>query len=183
LQIAITNIKKMKKKYILTLLMTLCFTVSSFGQELMLNGGLENWTTDIGPTDWTKAEGLVKSTDTNTGSFSAKQTKDDSRGRVNLTQNIPKITVGESYTITFWYKIAVAGKPVKIWCNFRDNTGGFIGGNDPDVLRANLDVNGNAWTKYEVTITAPAKAVKFWFEVRTFSNTTVYWDDFSFFHD
>jgi hypothetical protein len=183
LQIAITNIKKMKKKYILTLLMTLCFTVSSFGQELMLNGGLENWTTDIGPTDWTKAEGLVKSTDTNTGSFSAKQTKDASKGRVNLTQNIPKITVGESYTITFWYKIAVAGKPVKIWSNFRDNTGGFIGGNDPDVLRANLDVNGNAWTKYEVTVTAPAKAVKFWFEVRTFSNTTVYWDDFSFFHD
>jgi hypothetical protein len=173
----------MKRKYILTLLMTLCLTVTSFGQELMLNRGLEIWTTDTNPTNWTKAEGLTKSTDANTGSFSAKQTKDASRGRVNLTQNISKITVGESYSITFWYKIAVAGKPVKIWCNFRDNTGGFIGGNDPDVLRANLDVNGNAWTKFETTVTAPAKAVKFWFEVRTFSNTTVYWDDFSFFHD
>jgi hypothetical protein len=173
----------MKRKYILTLLMTLCLTVTSFGQELMLNKGLEIWTTDTNPTNWTKAEGLTKSTDANTGSFSAKQTKDASRGRVNLTQNISKITVGESYSITFWYKIAVAGKPVKIWCNFRDNTGGFIGGNDPDVLRANLDVNGNAWTKFETTVTAPAKAVKFWFEVRTFSNTTVYWDDFSFFHD
>jgi hypothetical protein len=173
----------MKRKYILTLLMTLCLTVTSFGQELMLNKGLEIWTTDTNPTNWTKAEGLTKSTDANTGSFSAKQTKDASRGRVNLTQNISKITVGESYSITFWYKIAVAGKPVKIWCNFRDNTGDFIGGNDPDVLRANLDVNGNAWTKFETTVTAPAKAVKFWFEVRTFSNTTVYWDDFSFFHD
>jgi hypothetical protein len=173
----------MKRKYILTLLMTLCLTVTSFGQELMLNRGLEIWTTDTNPTNWTKAEGLTKSTDANTGSFSAKQTKDASRGRVNLTQNISKITVGESYSITFWYKIAVAGKPVKIWCNFRDNTGDFIGGNDPDVLRANLDVNGNAWTKFETTVTAPAKAVKFWFEVRTFSNTTVYWDDFSFFHD
>jgi hypothetical protein len=173
----------MKRKYILTLLMTLCLTVTSFGQELMLNRGLEIWTTDTNPTNWTKAEGLTKSTDANTGSFSAKQTKDASRGRVNLTQNISKITVGESYSITFWYKIAVAGKPVKIWCNFRDNTGDFIGGYDPDVLRANLDVNGNAWTKFETTVTAPAKAVKFWFEVRTFSNTTVYWDDFSFFHD
>ncbi|MFT4805830.1 MAG: hypothetical protein ACI9YE_003058 [Psychroserpens sp.] len=85
--------------------------------------------------------------------------------------------------MTFWYKIAVAGKPVKIWCNFRDNDGGFIGGNDPDVIRANLDVNGNSWTKYEATVTAPAAAVKFWFEVRTYSNTTVYWDDFSFFQD
>ena len=173
----------MNKNYISTLLMTLCLTVTSFGQELMLNGGLETWTTDTNPTDWTKAEGVVKSTDTNTGSFSAKQTKDASKGRVNLTQNIPKITVGKSYTITFWYKIAVAGKPVKIWCNFRDNNGGFIGGNDPDVLRANLDVNGNSWTKYEATVTAPTAAVKFWFEVRTYSNTTVYWDAFSFLQD
>ncbi len=174
----------MNKNYILSLVMTLCLTVASFGQEMMLNGGLENWTTGTNPTDWTTAQNITQeSTEKHAGSFSAKQTKDASRGRVNLTQNISKITVGESYSITFWYKIAVAGKPVKIWCNFRDNDGGFIGGNDPDVLRANLDVNVNAWTKFETTVTAPAKAVKFWFEVRTFSNTTVYWDDFSFFHD
>jgi hypothetical protein len=172
----------MNKNYILTLLMSLCLTVASFGQELMLNGGLENWTTDTAPTDWTKAEGVTKSTDANTGSFSAKQTKDGSGGRINLTQNIPNTVIGESYTISFWYKIAPgAEKPVKMWSNFRDDTGGFIGGNDSDVLRTNLDVNGNAWTKYEETVIAPDTSVKFWFEVRTFDNTTVYWDDFSFF--
>jgi hypothetical protein len=172
----------MKKNYILTLLMTLCLTVASFGQELMLNGGLENWTTDTEPTNWLKAEGVTKSTDANTGSFSAKQTKDGSGGRINLTQNIPNTVIGESYTISFWYKIAPgAEKPVKMWSNFRDDTGGFIGGNDSDVLRTNLDVNGNAWTKYEETVIAPDTSVKFWFEVRTFDNTTVYWDDFSFF--
>jgi len=175
----------MKKNYILTLLMTLCLTVASFGQELMLNGGLENWTTDTEPTNWLKAEGVTKSTDANTGSFSAKQTKDGSGGRINLTQNIPNTVIGESYTISFWYKIAVAGKPVKIWCNFRDDigNGGFIGGNDSDVIRTNLAVNGNAWTKYEETVIAPDTSVKFWFELRTFDNTTVYWDDFSFFHN
>jgi hypothetical protein len=175
----------MNKNYILTLFMTLCLTVASFGQELMLNGGLENWpTTDTDPTDWTKAEGVTKSTDANTGSFSAKQTKDGTGGRINLTQNIPNTVIGESYTISFWYKIAPgAEKPVKMWSNFRDDTGGFIGGNDSDVIRTNLDVNGNAWTKYEATVIAPATSVKFWFEVRTFDNTTVYWDDFSFFHN
>ena len=174
----------MNKNYILTLVTTLCLTVTSFGQEMMLNGGLETWTNTTRPTDWDTYQDIAQeSTEKHAGSYSAKQTKDASKGRVNLTQNIPKITVGKSYTITFWYKIAVAGKPVKIWCNFRDNDGGFIGGNDPDIIRANLDINGNSWTKYEATVTAPATAVKFWFEIRTYSNTTVYWDDFSFLQD
>jgi hypothetical protein len=68
-----------------------------------------------------------------------------------------------------------------MWSNFRDDTGGFIGGNTADVLRTNLPVNGNAWTKFEETVIAPDTSVKFWFEVRTFDNTIVYWDDFSFF--
>ena len=172
----------MNKNYILTLFMTLCLTIASFGQEMMLNGGLENWTSDTEPTNWLKAEGVTKSTDANTGSFSANQTKDGSGGRINLTQNIPNTVIGESYTISFWYKIAPgAEKPVKMWSNFRDDTGGFIGGNTADVLRTNLPVNGNAWTKFEETVIAPDTSVKFWFEVRTFDNTIVYWDDFSFF--
>ena len=162
--------------------MTLCLTIASFGQEMMLNGGLENWTSDTEPTNWLKAEGVTKSTDANTGSFSANQT--GSTGRINLTQNIPNTVIGESYTISFWYKIAPgAEKPVKMWSNFRDDTGGFIGGTTADVIRTNLAVNGNAWTKYEETVIAPDTSVKFWFELRTFDNTTVYWDDFSFFHN
>tara|TARA_B110000305_G_scaffold113242_1_gene127443 strand:+ start:25 stop:804 length:780 start_codon:yes stop_codon:yes gene_type:complete len=172
----------MNKNYILTLFMTLCLTIASFGQEMMLNGGLENWTSDTEPTNWLKAEGVTKSTDANTGSFSANQTS--ITGRINLTQNIPNTVIGESYTISFWYKIAPgAEKPVKMWSNFRDDTGGFIGGTTADVIRTNLAVNGNAWTKYEETVIAPDTSVKFWFEVRTFDNTTVYWDDFSFFHN
>jgi hypothetical protein len=174
----------MNKNYIFTLLMTLCLTVASFGQEMMLNGGLEDWTSDTEPTNWLKAEGVTKSTDVNTGSFSANQTS--STGRINLTQNIPNTVIGESYTIRFWYKIAPgAEKPVKMWSNFRDGigNGGFIGGTTADVIRTNLAVNGNAWTKYEETVIAPDTSVKFWFEVRTFDNTTVYWDDFSFFHN
>jgi len=162
--------------------MTLCLTIASFGQEMMLNGGLENWTSDTEPTNWLKAEEVTKSTDANTGSFSANQTS--ITGRINLTQNIPNTVIGESYTISFWYKIAPgAEKPVKMWSNFRDDTGGFIGGTTADVIRTNLAVNGNAWTKYEETVIAPDTSVKFWFELRTFDNTTVYWDDFSFFHN
>jgi hypothetical protein len=169
----------MNKNYILTILMTLCLTVASFGQEMMLNGGLENWTTGTNPTDWDTATGITQeSSEKHGGSFSAKQTKEDEGGFKKLIQNIPNTTVGESYTVSFWYKIAPdAGSVVKMWSNFRDSDGAFLDGTTDDIT---LPVNGNVWTKYEETVTAPATSVKFWFELRTYRNTTVYLDDFSF---
>jgi hypothetical protein len=170
----------MNKNYILTLLMSLCLTVASFGQELMLNGGLENWTSNTHPTDWTTYQNITQeSSEKHGGSFSAKQTKDDSGGYKKFIQNIPSTTLGESYTVSFWYKIAPdAGSVVKMWSNFRDSDGAFLNGTTDDIT---LDVNGNVWTKYEETVIAPATSVKFWFELRTYRNTTVYLDDFSFF--
>jgi hypothetical protein len=170
----------MKKNYILTLLMTLCLTAASFGQELMLNEGLENWTSNTHPTDWTTFQNITQeSTEKHGGSFSAKLTKNASGGYKKLIQNIPNTTVGESYTVSFWYKIAPdAGSVVKMWSNFRDSSGDFLDGTTADIT---LDINGNAWTKYEATVIAPDTSVKFWFEVRAYNNTMVYLDDFSFF--
>jgi len=169
----------MKKNYILTLLMTLCLTVASFGQELMLNEGLENWTSNTRPTDWTTFQNITQeSTVKHGGSFSAKLTKGASSGFKKLIQNIPDTTVGESYTVSFWYKIAPdAGNVIIMQSNFRDNSGAFLDGTTADIT---LDVNDNAWTKYEATVIAPDTSVKFWFEVRAYDNTTVYLDDFSF---
>jgi hypothetical protein len=172
----------MNKNYILSLVMTLCLTVTSFGQDMILNGGFESWTTGTNPTDWTTAQNITQeSSEKHGGSSSAKQTKDATGGYKKLNQNIPGTIIGESYTVSFWYKIAAdAGSVAKIWSNFKDTDGSSIGGNTADEIRANLDVNGNAWTKFEATFTAPATSVKFWFELRTYTNTTVYWDDFSF---
>jgi hypothetical protein len=169
----------MKKKYTLTLLMTLCLTVASFGQEMMLNGGLEIWTDAKRPTDWTTYQNITQeSSEKHGGSFSAKQINSNTSGYKKLIQNIPGTIIGESYTVSFWYKIAPdTGSVVKMWSNFRDSGGAFLDGITDDIT---LDVNGNVWTKYEETVTAPATSVKFWFEVRTYSNTTVYFDDLSF---
>ena len=43
-----------------------------------------------------------------------------------------------------------------------------------------FDNNGGAWTQYSISLTAPASADGFYFEVRTYSGAIVYWDDFSF---
>jgi hypothetical protein len=170
----------MNKNYILSLVMTLCLTVASFGQEMMLNGGLETWTNTTRPTDWITYQNITQeSSEKHGGSFSAKQTN-TTGGYKKLIQNIPGTTVGESYTVSFWYKIAPdAGSVVKMWSNFRDNAtpSAFLDGTTDNIT---LPVNGNVWTKYEETVTAPLTSVKFWFELRTYNNTTVYFDDFSF---
>src|SRR5690606_9090091 len=46
-----------------------------------------------------------------------------------------------------------------------------------------FDTNGNTWTEYSVTLTAPATADGFRFETRTYTGATAYWDDFSVFQE
>ena len=177
----------MKKNYILTILMTICMTVASFGQEMLVNGGLENWDSDTAPTGWTKAESLTKSTDAHSGSFSAvvvpSKTKD-------LGQTITGIIPGESYTFTAWYKVTDGdGEDARVWSTWKNGstTVYHVGdGNDrsQDPLRGPnddyFDNNGGVWSKYEHTVTAPSGVDSFYYEVRSYKNSTVYWDDLSF---
>lgn len=178
----------MKKNYIFTLLMTLCLTATSFGQEMLLNGGLENWDSDTAPTDWTKAEALTKSTDSNSGSFSA--FRDGGSSTKDLSQTVTGVIPGNSYTISFWYKVTAGDdQDARIWCTWiNDGTTVYHAATaDEDVLRGPqngyLDNNGGVWTKHEVTVTAPADVDSFYYEVRSYSNSMTYWDDLSFFNN
>ncbi|SDS38536.1 Por secretion system C-terminal sorting domain-containing protein [Polaribacter sp. KT25b] len=178
----------MKKNYIFTLLITLCLTAVSFGQEMILNGGLENWDDDTTPTSWTKAEVLTKSTDAHSGSFSA--VRDGGSGTKDLSQTISGVIPGNSYTISFWYKVTAGDEEdVRIWSNWKSGDTfvyhvGDVNDRSNDPLRGPedgyLDDGDGVWTKHEVTVTAPADVDSFYFEVRSYSNSTTYWDDLSF---
>lgn len=178
----------MKKNYFLTLLLSFCLISISVGQEMIANGGLENWDDDTSPTSWTKAESLVKSTEAHSGSFSA--FRNGGSSTKDLSQTITGITPGESYTISFWYKVTSGDdQDARIWCTWKNGSttvyhaGGSNGAN-VDPLRGPengyLDNNGGVWTKHEVTVTAPADVDSFYYEVRSYSNSTTYWDDLSF---
>lgn len=178
----------MKKNYIFTLLLTFCLCSVSFGQEMLLNGGLENWTDDTTPSDWSKAENTTKeSTEKRTGNFSAKMTG----GTKDLAQTITGIVAGDSYTITLWYKVESGDDTdARIWSYWKDAANANIDNNDndsEDAIRGPnngyLDNNGNVWTKYETTITAPSGATQFYFELRVYGSAVVYWDDLSFMHN
>lgn len=176
----------MKKNYIFTLLMTLCLTVASFGQEMLLNGGLDNWDDSTTPTDWTKAEVLTQSADAYSGSFSA--VRDGGSGTKDLSQTITGIAAGDSYTVTIWYKVTAGDdSDARIWSYWKDDSNSSVTDTaTDDLLRGGsgsgyLDNNGGVWTKYEASVTAPTGATRFYFELRSYSNSTVYWDDLSFF--
>ena len=177
----------MKKNYIFTLLITLCLTGASFGQEMLVNGDFENWDDDTTPTGWTKVENTTKeSTETHGGSFSAMHVG----GTKDLGQTIEGVIAGNSYTITLWYKVIENdGKDARIWSYWKNAAGSSVNDAATDAaLRGGsssgyLDNNGGAWTKYEVTVTAPAEVTKLYFELRTYGGATVYYDDLSFFNN
>ena len=171
----------MKKHYIL--LLTLIITTLSFGQEIMLNGNFESWDNATTPTSYSKAESTEQeTTEIHGGANSAKHTG----GTKDIAQTITGIVPGSSYTISLWYKVASGdATSARIWSywqasgsNITDNGNELRGPNN-----AYLSNNGGAWTKYTTTITAPATADGFYFEVRTYSGGVVYWDDFSVFKE
>ena len=173
----------MKKKYLLTLIIALCISVFSFGQELLVNGGFENWDSDTKPTGWTKIENTTKdATEFHGGSFSAKHIG----GTKDLGQTISGIIPGDSYTITIWYKVTAGdATSARIWSYWKTSSGSNISDNAAELRGPNnnyFDNNGGVWSKYETTITAPATANKLYFELRTYSGGTVYWDDLSVMH-
>jgi len=178
----------MKKNYILTSLLIILISGFSFGQEMLLNGGLENWDSDTAPTDWTKAEVLTKSTDAHSGSFSA--VRDGGSGTKDLSQTITGIIPGESYTLTAWYKVTAGDeKDARVWSTWKNGSttvyhaGTSSNANDDPLRGPNngyFDNNGGVWSKYELTVTAPSGVDSFYFEVRSYSNSTTHWDDLSF---
>ena len=172
----------MKKIYIL--LLTLTITTLSFGQELMLNGGFEDWDDANTPTSYSKAESTEKELVVfYSGAASAKHT---GGGTKDIAQTVTGIIPGGSYTISLWYKVESGdGSDARIWSNW--TAAGTSLDDNLDVLRgpnnSYLPNNDNAWTQYKTTVTAPATADAFYFEVRTYSGAIVYWDDFSVFKE
>lgn len=178
----------MKKIYFL--LFTLLTVSFSFGQELLVNGTFEAWDSATNPTAWSVAASVSQeSTEMHGGLYSAKHTGGAS-GSVKLSQRITGITPGVSYTVSVWYMVQSGtgdDTDARIWSKWATD-GTNDNATDADVLQgvgANgyFDTNGHAWTQYSVTVTAPAGANEFLFEVRTYANAVVFWDDFSFFQE
>ncbi len=154
------------------------FALGISAQNLVLNPGFEDWDNTTTPSGWTKAESTEQeATEVHSGTYSAKHTG----GTTDISQTIP-VTPGKTYTVSLWYKVvANDGTDARIWSYWMNGTSTLadnaaeLRGPDNAYL-----ANGADWQQYSATVTAPATATDFYFEVRTYSGAVVYWDDFSF---
>ena len=157
------------------------------GTELMLNGGFETWENSEYPSLYELAVNTQHEfNEVHSGNYAAKVTG----GTSPIAQKIVGIVGGRTYTISMWYKVdADFGDltDARIWSNWQtsqpSNQESINLTDDADALKGPnndyLPSNFNNWTEYSVTLTAPAAADLFYFQIRTYSGAVVYYDDLS----
>lgn len=169
----------MKKLYFL--FFGILFSIVSYGQEILTNGDLESWTDATTPAAYDKAESVLQeSTIVHGGTYSLKIAATGTR---DLTQNLT-IEPGESYTISFWYYVESGdGDDARIWSYWLNGTSTVTDAATDNDLRGpggNYLTSAASWQQYSVDVTAPSTGVDgLRLEVRTYSGSTVYWDDIS----
>ena len=174
----------MKKFTLFTfvLIAAFCFSGNTFGQNLMLNGDLEQWDDAQNPTDWDKAENIEQEmTNINSGTYSAKHIS--ASGTKDFQQVVEGITGGTNYTISYYYLDNDPMARTRIWAYWLQ--GDQTIDDHADVLRPGTYSEDNAdWILWEQTLTAPANADGFRFEVRVYKQDeqtggAVFYDDFA----
>ncbi len=174
----------MKNLYILFTL-ALFITVSAstgLAQELVVNGDLELWDDAATPTDWAKAENISQENDpVHGGTYSAGHMSAD--GTQDLQQDVSGIVGGTNYTISYYFLDNVTDARHRIWSYWLDGDT-YLDDHADELRPGTYSSNSPDWQHYSVSLTAPANADGFRFEVRVYKEDgnlggKVYYDDFS----
>ncbi|WBW96485.1 FN3 associated domain-containing protein [Oceanirhabdus sp. W0125-5] len=154
--------------------------------NLFTNGGVENWTAGK-PDGWDTAENVSESTEkVHGGSKSIKHTA----GTKKLIKIFNDIEPGQEYTIRYWYYDNDDNAKTRPWMTWKDESNGYVKDHDAELhsmipgKRDSYSINEDRWIQWEVRLTAPESASKFYFEVRVYNDGakggSVYYDDFFF---
>ncbi len=147
--------------------------------ELMTNGNLELWDNSTTPSGWDKRESIdQEGTIVHSGSYSAKQTA----GTKDLGQYVEGIVGGETYTISYWFLDNDPNAKGRIYSYWREGTN-TLSDNALELRPSGYSTDSSEWQQISHTLTAPATADNFYFEVRTYNDNSgggvIYYDDFS----
>lgn len=152
--------------------------------NLVINNGFEDWTAEL-PTGWdnkTFNSGITKSTDIKHGGNNAiKHTSTSST--IKLQQEV-EVVGGKTYRISYWYLDNDANAKCRMWSAWVAGTAALDDNKEElqDAKNEKYSVDNPEWKQATLTLTAPATATKFRFEVRTNKEVTfggsVYFDDF-----
>ena len=192
----------MRKITLLSLLFVF-ITLSAEDTNLLSNPGFENWQ-DGKPSNWNIISSSVKDVVlTEDASIFTEGTKSfkinavDASGTYNLGQTV-LVKPGNTYAVKVKYYVHSGdGSDTRLWCNYVSayTDGKFTYFSDPELtatgdyakLRSgNANSNGSeylpsgtGWQTASFTFTAPANAVGFDCQFRTYKKAIVSWDDMS----
>ncbi|HEX2967599.1 MAG TPA: T9SS type A sorting domain-containing protein [Bacteroidales bacterium] len=155
--------------------------VISQSQNLVINPGLELWTSSTKPTSWTVAEGCsAESTVIKSGTFSCIQNAGPNGSR-NLGQNI-SVTAGKDYSLSLYYITGAntTGNGGRVWCKWLNSNNAEVSDPASEEQIQSGFLKSDSWKQYSVSVKAPESAVTFFLQVRSLPNSITYWDDFVF---
>lgn len=174
--------KRMKTLLQLVLIIAVSGITSISAQNLMVNGNVESWTAGL-PDNWNLAENITQeSTTIHEGTYSAKQTSDVTSKK--FQQVVTGVQSGTEYTISYWYYDNDVAAKTRIW-SYWMNSGVTLADNADELRPATYSEDNASWMQYSVTLTAPAGANEFRFEIRAYQQDgvpggSVFYDDFIF---
>jgi hypothetical protein len=166
------------KRVIFFVLLTIV-SYCSFSQNLISNPGFENWEKPNKPAGWTIAQNCLKdSVNIRSGKYSCRH-----EGGTKYLGQILTVEPDKKYRLSFFYRTTIngTGNGCRIWCYWKDAGGiNLTDTNTDDILRPSKYLKSDSWQQFSAEFQAPAGAASFYLEVRTYSNSISYFDDFVF---
>ncbi|MXN92146.1 T9SS type A sorting domain-containing protein [Flavobacterium sp. Sd200] len=186
----------MKKIYSLLSVIVLSATAATAQENLVLNPGFEEWANEqpvsYAPYSTYLNINLVQENNIkHSGNSSARHQSQSSTQNVQQDDLIPVIA-GNSYTISYWYLDNDPAAKTRIWSAWMQAGTPFTQlSDDEGTLRyadndLSFSTDNPQWINKTLTLTAPANATHFRFQVRTNREAVgadggyIYYDDFSF---
>ena len=170
----------MKRAIFFVLLLALEYT--AYSQNLVTNPGFETWEKTNRPSGWIHVENcLIDSLSVNSGNYSCLHSG-GATTTSDLGQTIPVVN-GKEYLLSLYYKTLIigSGNGARIWCYWKDAEGNNIMDPATDaILRPSKFLKSDTWQQLSLNIVAPSEARAFYLEVRTYPNSSAWWDDFVF---
>ena len=146
---------------------------------MISNGDLELWTGGV-PDNWDHVENITQdSTIVHGGTYSARHESSSSDTKDFGHEYTAGITAGNDYTLSYYYFDNDNNAKTRLWSKWKDDGGSTVG----STIQSAYSTDDPNWQFYTTTVTAPAGATQFYFEVRVYAEDAaggyVYYDDFS----
>ena len=172
----------MKKNYFLLIAAFVFAAFTLNAQNLVQNPGMEEWDDVSTPSNWDKAENILKeAVEIHGDVFSASHTSASSTK--DLSQDVGGIVGGQQYVIQYYYLDNSPQARTRIWSYWMDANGDYLDDGADDLRPGTYSEDSPDWQFYNKTLIAPATATQFRFEVRVYKQDgleggMVYYDDF-----